>query len=122
MNEKHQPGIIPHEELMSNSESVKNTERSALAMIEKKRRQISRMRWVVSIAWALFVAVLIAGSFIEASVGHGALVSTLAMTARSVFVISLFLTVAWYVRSVSLRFDIIQQGLAAIQDRLKHLP
>ncbi len=122
MNEKHQPRIIAHDELMIDPECVRNIERKTFAMIQNKRRQVGRMRWVVAIAWGLFVVILIVGSLIETTAGHGALTSSIAMAARALLVISLFLTGSWYVRSVYLRFDTIQQALSAIQDRLGELP
>jgi hypothetical protein len=86
--------------------------------IERKRRQVARMRIVVGIGWLALVLIMVAGGIAEAT-GWRILGSTLAVIARAALILAIFFTVSWYVRSVSLRFDSVQQALAAIQERLE---
>jgi len=88
-------------------------------LIDKKRRQVRRIRWAVGIAWVVLLAVCIVGGTMELSAGDRLVSASIAWFARALLLVALFLTVSWYVRSVSLRFDIIQQALEAIQDRLE---
>ena len=97
---------------------VTDLERRTLMLIEKKRRQVRRMRWIVPAVWGTLAILFVIGAIIEAAVGHGAATSTIAVIMQATLVIALVLSVSWYVRNVSLRFDSIQQALAAIQDRL----
>lgn len=94
-------------------------ERRVLMLIDKKRRQVRRIRWAVGIAWVVLLAVCIVGGTMELSAGDRLVSASIAWFARALLLVALFLTVSWYVRSVSLRFDIIQQALGAIQDRLE---
>jgi membrane protein YdbS with pleckstrin-like domain len=94
-------------------------ERRVLMLIDKKRRQVRRIRWAVGIAWAVLVAVCIAGGIVESSEADRLVSTGFAWFARALLLIALVLTVSWYVRSVSLRFDIVQQALSIIQDRLE---
>ena len=91
-------------------------------LIEKKRHQVRRMRLIVPGVWGALVVLLIIGAITEAAMGHGAVTSTIAMIIQATLVIALFLSSSWYVRDVSLRFDSIQQALAAIQDQLEQDP
>jgi len=86
--------------------------------VERKRRQVARMRIAVAVGWLALVLVMVAGGIAEAA-GWQILGSTLAMVARAAFVLAIFFTISWYVRNVSLRFDSVQQALAAIQERLE---
>ncbi|MHB8863261.1 MAG: hypothetical protein ACYC6N_12700 [Pirellulaceae bacterium] len=105
----------------SDTRQPQELERRIFMLIEQKQRQIRRIRVVVAIAWILLVIVVAMGAVAEGT-SHRLLSSTLAMIARGVLLGALVLTVSWYVRSVSLRFDSIRQALAAIQDRLEGLP
>ena len=86
--------------------------------IERKRRQVARMRIVAAIGWLTLVAVMVAGGIAEAA-GWRLLGSTLAVVASAGLILAVFFTISWYVRNVSLRFDSVQQALAAIQERLE---
>jgi len=112
---------LPHERQL-NEKQIVALERRIMMAIEKKRRQVNRIRWAVGIAWGLLLLLLVIGGFTEITRGHGALTSTIAMAARAMLLIALFLTAAWHVRSVSLRFDSVQQALAAIYDRIAEEP
>ena len=105
-----------------NKDHEADLERRILMLIEKKRRQIHRIRIAVGVAWVVLAALMIAGGATEAVAGHGIVASSFAVVARAALLIAAILTVSWYVRSVSLRFDSIQQALAAIQDRLAQRP
>ena len=91
-------------------------------MIDKKRRQVRRMRWAAGSAWVLLLTLIIVGGFSEVTGGRGVLTSSILLAARAALLIALFLTFSWYARSVSLRFESVQQALAAIQDRLAEQP
>jgi hypothetical protein len=99
-------------------ERFQNLERRIAMAIERKRRQVARMRIVVGIGWLALVLIMVAGGIAEAT-GWRILGSTLAVIARAALILAIFFTVSWYVRSVSLRFDSVQQALAAIQERLE---
>ena len=99
-------------------ERFQSLERRIAMAIERKRRQVARMRIVVGIGWLALVLIMVAGGIAEAT-GWRILGSTLAVIARAALILAIFFTVSWYVRSVSLRFDSVQQALAAIQERLE---
>ena len=86
--------------------------------IENRKRQVRRIRYATGIAWGVVVIVFIVAMTIEVATGPSQVTRTLAVSLPSLLVIALFLTVSWYVRSVALRFDSVQQALAAIQSRL----
>lgn len=90
-------------------------------MIAKKSRQIRRIRWVVCVAWTLFVCLLLVGGFIEVFRGRSELTQVLAFIARPMLLIAVILTVSWYVRSVNMRFLRVQTALSTIQDGLDAL-
>ena len=99
-------------------ERFQNLERRIAMALERTRRQVARMRIVVAIGWLTLVLVIVAGGIAEAA-GWRILGSTLAMVASAAFVLAVFFTISWYVRNVSVRFDSVQQALAAIQERLE---
>lgn len=105
-----------------NGDRAADLERRIMMLIEKKRRQIRRIRVAVAVAWGTVAALLVGGGVMESVVGHSVVTSSLAVVAPAMLTIALFLTVSWYVRSVSLRFDTVQQALAAIQERLGQVP
>jgi len=86
--------------------------------VERKRRQVARMRIVLAIGWLTLVLVIVAGGIAEAAEWR-ILGSTLGIVARAAFLLAVVFTISWYVRNVSLRFDSVQQALAAIQERLE---
>ena len=86
--------------------------------VERKRRQVARMRIVVAIGWLTFVLIIVAGGIVEAA-GCQILGSTLGIVARAALLLAVFFTISWHVRNVSLRFESVQQALAAIQERLE---
>ncbi|MHC4434587.1 MAG: hypothetical protein ACYTBS_22340 [Planctomycetota bacterium] len=90
-------------------------------MIEKKSRQVRRMRRVVAIAWTLFACLLFAGGFIEIFRGRSGTTQVMAFVAQGVVLIAIVLTVSWYVRSVDMRFLRVQAALSTIQDGLDAL-
>ena len=91
---------------LAGARDTTDIERRVLMLIDKKRRQVRRIRWI-------------AGGTMELSGGDRLVSASIAWFARALLLVALFLTVSWYVRSVSLRFDIIQQALSIIQDRLE---
>jgi hypothetical protein len=93
-------------------------ERKLVMAIEKKRRAVRRIRIAVVVAWLLLLCLIIAGGVMEAYSRHSIIPKTISVIARACFVVALFFTVSWYVRSVSLRFAIISDALAAIQNQL----
>ena len=118
MNEQERIETLLHDPSGPGEQQVADLERKTLMSIEKKHRQIRRLRWVVVSVWIGLVALFVAGGVTEATAGRGVVTSTVAAIAQAMLLIALFLTVSLYVRSVSLRFAVIQQALAAIQDRL----
>lgn len=104
---------------LAGARDTTDLERRVLMLIDKKRRQVRRIRWAVGIAWGVFVAVCIAGGIVESSTADRLVSTSFAGFARALLLVALVLTVSWYVRSVSLRFDLVQQALSVIQDRLE---
>ena len=124
------------------SDRAADLERKIMMLIEKKQHQIRRIRVAVAVAWGTVAALLVGGGVMESVpelqrrildavvpgisgmdiAGHDVVTSSLAVLAGPMLTIALFLTVSWYVRSVSLRFDTVQQALAAIQERLGQIP
>ena len=104
---------------LAGARDTTDLERRVLMLIDKKRRQVRRIRWAVGIAWVVLLAACIVGGTMELSTGDRLVSASIAWFARALLLVALFLTVSWYVRSVSLRFDIIQQALLMIQDRLE---
>jgi len=86
--------------------------------VERKRRQVARMRIVVAIGWLTFVLIILAG-VIAAAAGYQILWAKLGIVSHAALLLAIFFTISWYVRNISLRFDIVQQALAAIQERLE---
>lgn len=117
MSNRHETKALPYDWQLS-EERIEALERRIMMTIKKKRRQVNRMRWAVGTAWGLLLVLIIIGGFFELTRGNSILTSTMAVVAQATFVIALFLTVSWYVRSVSLRFDSVQQALAAIYDQI----
>ena len=99
-------------------ERLQHLERRIAMAVERKRRQVARMRIVVAIGWLALVLVIVAGGIAEAA-GWRILGSTLGIVARAALLLAAVFTISWYVRNVSLRFDSVQQALAAIQERLE---
>lgn len=93
-------------------------ERKLTMTLEKKRREVRRIRMAVVVAWLLLICVFIAGAIIEGLAGHHPVAGALAATAQAGLVIAVFLTASWYVRSTSLRFACIMEALTAIQKQL----
>ena len=104
--------------VLMQDESAIDIERKILMHIETKRRRLGRIRWAVWIAWCLFVGLFAIAGVAESIGGRTALSSSVAAIAMATFWIALFFTASWYVRHVSLKFDSIEQALAAIQERL----
>jgi membrane protein YdbS with pleckstrin-like domain len=92
-------------------------ERKLVMAIEKKRREVRHIRIAVVVAWLLLLCLVIAGGIIDYA-GHSLTAKTISAFAQACLIIALFLTVSWHVRSVSLRFTIISDTLAAIQNQL----
>ena len=86
--------------------------------VERKCRQVARMRIAVAIGWLALVLAMVVGGIAEAA-GWQILGSTLAVVAGAALLLAVFFTISWYVRNVSLRFESVQQALAAIQERLE---
>jgi len=63
-------------------QQVTDLERRTLMLIEKKRRQVRRMRWSVAGVWGTLVVLFVIGAVTEAAVGHGAATSTIVMIVR----------------------------------------
>ena len=103
------------------STETRELERRILMQIEQKQQRLHRIRWASKMAWVAFVLILVAGVAVEGAGGSQVISSTLGMVLRAVLLIALILTVSWYVRGVSCRFDDVQQALAAIHDRLDEL-
>jgi uncharacterized membrane protein YcjF (UPF0283 family) len=117
-NELHE--LLQEHEMTDQAELDKLTER-VNDMIEKKSRQVRRMRRVVAIAWTLFACLLFAGGFIEIFRGRSGTTQVMAFVAQGVVLIAIVLTVSWYVRSVDMRFLRVQAALSTIQDGLDAL-
>lgn len=120
MNENELRKLLQEHKMNNQIESDKLTERMN-NMIEKKSRQVRRIRQVVAVAWIIFVCLLLVGGFIEKFQGRSVSTQTLAIIARAMLLIALFLTVSWYVRSVDIRFTRMQEALSTIQDGLDAL-
>ena len=86
--------------------------------IERRRRQLARMRIAVATGWLVLVLAIVIGAIVDVA-GWQVLTSTLGVVARAALVLAIFFTVSWYVRDVALRFDVVQQALAAIQEQLE---
>ena len=128
MSDNHENKPLPYGRQLS-EDRISALEGRIMMNIEKKRRQVARMRWAVGIAWSLLLLLFIIGGFIETTQGDSSSISTMflvthaaAMIAPAILIIALFLTVSWYIRSVSLRFDTVQQALAAIYDQITEKP
>ena len=117
-NELHE--LLQEHEMTDQAELDKLTER-VNDMIEKKSRQVRRMRRVVAIAWTLFACLLYAGGFIEVFRGRSGTTQVMAFVAQGMVLIAIVLTVSWYVRSVDMRFLRVQAALSTIQDGLDAL-
>jgi F0F1-type ATP synthase assembly protein I len=120
MSENELRKLLQEHEMNNQAKLDKLTERMN-DMIKKKSRQVCRIRRVVVAAWILFVCLLLVGAFIETFQGHSVSTQTLAIIARAMLLIAVFLTVSWYVRSVDIRFARIQAALSTIQDGLDAL-
>ena len=99
-------------------ERFQNLERRIAMAVERKCRQVARMRIAVAIGWLALVLAMVVGGIAEAA-GWQILGSTLAVVAGAALLLAVFFTISWYVRNVSLRFESVQQALAAIQERLE---
>jgi hypothetical protein len=117
-NELHE--LLQEHEMTDQAELDKLTER-VNDMIEKKSRQVRRMRRVVAIAWTLFACSLFAGGFIEIFRGRSGTTQAMAFVAQATLLIAIVLTVSWYVRSVDMHFLRVQAALSTIQDGLDAL-
>ncbi|NQU76135.1 MAG: hypothetical protein HQ546_07480 [Planctomycetes bacterium] len=100
------------------TERCQDLERRIAMAVERKRRQVARMRIVVAIGWLTFVLIILAG-VIAAAAGYQILWAKLGIVSHAALLLAIFFTISWYVRNISLRFDIVQQALAAIQERLE---
>jgi ABC-type multidrug transport system fused ATPase/permease subunit len=90
------------------------------SMITKKTLQVRRIRWAVLIAWVLFMCFELFGGRILAS-QHLVAQAILFYVAWILLLISVVLTISWYVRSVDLRFERVQAALSRIQEALDDL-
>ena len=100
------------------TERCRDLERRIAMAVERKRHQVARMQIVVAIGWLTFILIILVGGIVEVA-GCRILSATLGIVARAAFLLAAFFTISWYVRNVSLRFDSVQQALAAIQERLE---
>ena len=100
------------------TERYQDIERRIAMAVERKRRQVARMRIVVAIGWFTFALLMVAAGILETA-GDRTLSRILGVVAHAAFFLAVFFTISWYVRNISLRFDSVQQALAAIQERLE---
>ncbi len=89
--------------------------------IERKRRQIHRIRIAAIVVWLAFVVLLVFGGVLESAYGRSLTTSTIA-SCRAGGDADRSVSHRLLVRpSVSIRFDSVQQALAAIQERLAQI-
>lgn len=121
MNNRGWTEALLNEEGLLEPERLRDLERRITMIIDKRQRQVKRMRWAVGLAWGLLIILFVAGATIESVFGRGLAPATIAVLLPGTFWIALFLTASWYVRSVSLNFRHIQDALTAIQHQLAEL-
>ncbi len=89
-------------------------------IIARDQRRVGRARWAATIAWVLLGVAYVVGAVLE-NAEVNLLPNVVIVIAMGLFYIAIFLTIAWYVRSNSLKFRQIQAGLTHIQEQLEHL-
>jgi len=121
MNNRDWTDALLNEEGLLDPQRLRDSERRTTIMIEKRQRQVKRMRWAVGLAWGLLLILFVAGGVIESVNRQSLAHKTIAALLPATLWIALFFTVSWYVRNVWLNFLRIQDALAAIQHRLDEL-
>ena len=95
----------------------RDLERRILMSIERKGRQVVRMKVIAAAAWIALLVIVALGGAAEFA-GLPLAGATAAAIARATLLLAVFFTLSWYVRRTSLQFDIVKQALAAIQEKL----
>ena len=96
-------------------------ERKIGMALEKKRREVRRLRIAVVVAWLLLFGLIVTGGIVEACVGHSVIPQAVSVIAQACLVVALFFTASWYMRSVSLRLAQISDTLTDVQNQLSEI-
>ena len=96
-------------------------ERKIGMAIEKKRREVRRMRIAVVVAWSMLAGLVIAWGIVEAVAGRSVLSGAVGIIAQACLTVALFFTISWHLRNVSLRFIQMSDALTDIQNQLSEM-
>lgn len=112
--------FLQEHELIDQADSDQLIERIN-RMISKKTLQVQRIRWAVMIAWCLFICSELVCGRILFSQDQVVTRYILGYVAWVMLLISVVLTVSWFLRYVDLRFEKVQAALSAVQEALDAL-